>query len=105
MRILYFETTAYYPSSPLFLEALEQLSRRDTLEHVFVDEAEFLDRESSLIHRIAHRLLGTRPPGCRALNRGLIDQAQGFRPDAILICKGANIAPKTLASIKDETGA
>jgi hypothetical protein len=105
MRILLFDTTAYYPSSPLFLEALEQFSHERGFDYEFVDESSFVGSGGTLLHRISHRVLGSSPPGHRALNRALIEHARRFRPELVLICKGSNVCPATLACIKDETGA
>jgi spore maturation protein CgeB len=105
MRILHVETSAYYPSSPLFLEALQEISRAQVLDHALVDEAQFLKRGSLIVWRVAHRLLGTGLRGRGALNRALLQQARCFRPDLILICKGANISPVTLNLIRGESDA
>ena len=106
MRILLYDTTAYAPSSPLFLEALEALSREEGHEFVFFDEAPYVrGLDGSFIHKVAFRLLGRRPLSSRRLNRDLLAAALRFRPDVVLIVKGAFVAPRTLQRIKEETGA
>ncbi len=107
MRILLFETTAYYPSSPLFLEALQQIVSRQPQQHQysFIDEARFQRTRRSLVARIGRRLLRCPPVDRTALNQALLEGAISFRPDLILICKGAFISPKTLAHIKRTTEA
>jgi len=107
MRVLLFETTAYYPSSPLFLEALQVLTtdQPQQVQYTFVDEARFERAPRSIATRIGCRLLRRPPVDCSALNRSLLEEARSFHPEMLLICKGAFIAPATLATIKRETGA
>ena len=50
-------------------------------------------------------MLGRRPLTYRRLNRDLLVAALRFRPDVVLIVKGAFVAPQTLQRIKEETGA
>ena len=42
MRILLVDTSQYYPSSPIFLEALEELSKEKICHFEFFDQARFL---------------------------------------------------------------
>lgn len=101
-RILYYETSAYAPSSGHFLEAL----RESGLEFRFFDEAPFLaGLRRSRWHRAAYRFLGRRPLGAWALNRALLQAATEFRPDILLVTKGPFVWPDTLRRIKRETGA
>jgi spore maturation protein CgeB len=106
LRILLYDTTAYAPSSPLFLEALEELSREEGHEFVFFDEAPYVrGLNSSLIQKAAFRLLRRRPLAYRRLNRDFLATALQFRPEVVLVVKGAFVAPQTLRRIKEETGA
>ncbi len=107
MRLLLFDTTAYYPSSPLFLEALQELSAKEPrrVRYAFIDEARFQGGPRSLAARIARRLLCRDPIDRSALYRTFLSQAKSFRPDLVLICKGGSILPETLAKIKQSTGA
>lgn len=104
-RILLHDTTLYYPSSPLFLEGLEELSPLYKFKYHFFDEGNFLSRQPSLLHRIAHRFLGRSPLPYWSYNRALLDTALTFCPEVILIVKGPYISPKTLLEIKNKTKA
>ncbi|MDB5108515.1 MAG: hypothetical protein JWM69_1456 [Candidatus Binatus sp.] len=105
MRILYTETTAYYPSSAHFIEALEDLRARGECEFHFLDEAEFIKPARSFAGRIARRVAGWPPRGYRELNSALAEQTARFRPDVILIGKGRHFAPATLKAAKHLSGA
>lgn len=101
MRILYYETSAYPPVSPLFIESLEASGH----EYDFVDEARFIRlARASIARRAANRLL-SHALGYRALNREMLARARAFSPDLVLVGKGNYLSPATLASIKRETGA
>src|ERR1700741_2707886 len=100
MRVLYSETTAYEPVSPLFLQAFQQLADEQRLEYELVDEAMFLYNDSSLAGRVARRLLGSHPRGYQAFNRHFAERALSLHPDMVLVCKGSFISPSTLDSIK-----
>ncbi|MGH7934159.1 MAG: CgeB family protein [Candidatus Binataceae bacterium] len=104
MRILYFETTAYYPSSAHFLEALHELAGGRGWTVDFFDEAPYA-RRRSFASRVAARIIGRRPPHCSALNREFTERAINFRPDLVLIGKGQYLAPRTLGALKRATGA
>ena len=106
MRILLFETTAYCPSSPLFLEALVGLAEESSgrLQYVFVDEAAFR-RSSGILVRVANRAFRRPAVDLKGLNAELLRQARSFRPEIVLIAKGAFLTPETLAQVKSETGA
>jgi spore maturation protein CgeB len=105
MRILYYETTAYYPSSAHFLEALRDLAaERLDFAYDFFDEAEFAGSRS-LPRRIAARMLKGRARRYAALNRAFVERARRFAPDVVLIAKGARLSPDALHEIRRITGA
>jgi spore maturation protein CgeB len=103
VRLLLLDSSAHYPSNPLFLEAAKELGQQPGWIYEFVDEAELLVG-GGFVGRGARRLL-RHPLGYRALNRALIECASRFRPDIVLVCKGAFVSPVTLASIKAGTEA
>lgn len=106
MRILLLDTTAYPPSSPLFLEALEELCREEGHEFAFFDEAPYVRSSNrSLMRRATYRLLGRLSLARWRLNEDLLNKALKYRPDVMLVAKGALVAPRTLRRIKKETGA
>ena len=55
--------------------------------------------------RLARRVLGQRPFDLYGLNAHILNRARLFKPDVVLISKGASIAPETVSAIKAETGA
>lgn len=104
MRILYYETTAYYPSSAHFLEAMRDLAaERPDFAYDFFDEARFTRR--SLPRRIAARILKSRPRRHPALDRAFVERARRFTPDIVLIAKGGRLSPAALREIGRGTGA
>jgi hypothetical protein len=106
MRILLYDTTLYYPSSPLFLEALIELSKDRGYQYEFLDDAEYLRPLShSMVHKLGYRLLHRRPLTYWALNRALAKKARRFKPDLVLLSKGAYVSRRSLERIKRETGA
>jgi spore maturation protein CgeB len=107
VRLLLFDTTAYEPSSPLFLEAAEELaqSRSGQFSYMMCDEAPFAKTRRWLIPRIARRIMRRPPVNCGELNHEFLARARAFRPDVVLVGKGAFLAPATLARVKRETGA
>ncbi len=107
MRVLLVETTAYYPSSPLFLEALRDLATTQptNFEYAFVDQACFDRPAKSIAVRIVRRLLDKCAVDRSSLNETFLKEATLFRPDVVLICKGQFIEPATLSEIKRRTDA
>lgn len=102
MRILLLDTTLYEPASPLFVDAV----RTSGHEFRFIDEAVFLrPLERSLVHKIGYRLLGSRPLSYWSLNGTLCRAACEFRPEIVLVVKGAYVKLETLRRIKAETDA
>lgn len=102
MRLLLLDSTAHYPSNPLFLEALEEVAALRGIRWSFVDEA-CLTRPA-LLHRLAGRLF-RRPNGVRRLNRMLVEAARMLHPDVVLVVKGTHVSPETLTTVRRETGA
>jgi len=101
VRILYHDTSAYPPVSPLFIESLEASG----YQYDFVDEAKFISvARISIARRLVNRVI-RHVVGCQALNREMLSRARAFRPDLVLVGKGNYLSPATLASIKRETGA
>jgi spore maturation protein CgeB len=106
MRILLVDTSQYYPSSPMFLESLEELSKEKICHFEFFDIARFLRPvEHSTVHKILYRLLGRRPVTYWVLNHALLTLVRDFCPDVVIIVKGAYISPYTLNCIKKGTNA
>lgn len=105
MRLLLTCSSAYAPTTPLFLEALEELANENGHEWTFFDEARWANPGWSLLHKVAYRLLHRRPPGYWAMNRALLATARRFRPDVVLVVKGAFYSPATLERVKRNTGA
>jgi hypothetical protein len=101
-RLLLVDTTLYAPVSPFFVNAAADLG----FEHHFVDEAPYLrPLETSLLHKVGYRLLHRRPVTRWRYNRDLLAAARRFRPELVLVVKGAYIMPSTLRRIKEETRA
>jgi len=104
IRILYVETTAYWPSSAHFLEALETRAGRSELQFEFFDEARIAGNDRSIVRRALARVSGV-SSFAGELNAALIERSRAFRPTVLLIAKGAWISPATLRRIKREVGA
>ncbi|HET7265955.1 MAG TPA: glycosyltransferase [bacterium] len=101
-RVLLVDTTLYAPMSPFFVQPAAELG----YDALFVDEAPYLrPLETSLVHKVAYRLLHRRPALRWRLNRTLVAAARRFRPELVVAVKGAYIMPATLRRIKEETGA
>ncbi len=103
MRVLLFDTTAYYPSSPFFVAPLQELAAERGWSYEFVDEARIFGGGRSLARRIGRRILAGHLR--RALNEALRRAARTFKPNLVLIIKGTYVFPETLAEIKRATGA
>ena len=102
MRLLLVDTTLYAPASPFFVEAAQE----EGYDVRFADEAPYLrPLETSMIHKIAYRLLRRRPLTSYAFNQMVEEEARRFRPDLMLVVKGAFLRPDTLRRIKNHTGA
>src|SRR5207248_10344336 len=103
-RVLLVDSWQYWPSNPLFAEALEELGARPGWETETIDEGSHLASDTRMPARVAHRL-GRRRPGYRRFNRAFIRAARQLRPDLVLVVKGAYLAPETLAAVKRISGA
>lgn len=105
MRILLVDTTQYRPSTPLFAEALAEISAERGWNYRFFDEAPFLTGlDRSLVQKLAFRVLRRRPLTYWALNLSLRRAFAEFQPDVTVVVKGAHIAPATLAWIRRKGG-
>ncbi len=51
-------------------------------------------------HRAAYRLLGRRPISAWKLNARLLECAEAYRPDVVLVTKGAYVFPRTLRRLR-----
>jgi spore maturation protein CgeB len=107
MRVLLLDTTAYEPSTPLFLTALEELKKREpaAYDFTFIDDANFVSMRNSILSRALRKVLRISPVNRAAINRFLVDRATALKPTVVLICKGAYVLPETLHHIKSQTGA
>jgi spore maturation protein CgeB len=104
MRILYAETKAFLPLDALFFETLVEKAARGECEFAFVDEAKYLAARPSIPSRVARRVLG-HPFGYRALNAAIIAEARRFRPEIVLVAKGAYFSAATLRQVREVSGA
>jgi spore maturation protein CgeB len=105
MRVLLVDTTQYRPSTPLFAEALAEVSAEKGWECRFFDEAPFLaGLDRSLVQKLAFHVLRRRPLTYWALNLSLRRACVEFQPDVTFVVKGAHIAPATLAWIQRRSG-
>jgi spore maturation protein CgeB len=103
-RVLLVDSSQYWPSNPLFAEALEEVAARRGWEWTVLDEGRHLASDTRLPARVAHRL-ARRRPGYRRFNRAFVRVARELRPDLVLVVKGAYLAPETLDAVKRMSGA
>ncbi|HKX18683.1 MAG TPA: glycosyltransferase [bacterium] len=102
MRVLLVDTSLYAPASPFFVDAAHDAGYNTR----FIDDAPYLrPLETSLVHKIAYRMLGRRPLTSFAFNRLLHVEADRFRPEIVLAVKSPFVTPATLRRIKAGTGA
>lgn len=102
MRILLVDTSLYAPASPFFVDAAQEAG----YDARFIDDASYLrPLATSLLHKVAYRILGRRPLTSFAFNRLLRVEARRFRPDIVLAVKSPFVTPATLRQIKADTGA
>jgi spore maturation protein CgeB len=101
MRVLLIADCRYFHVGGFFSNALQQLD----IDYQSVDEYELLEPFFRVLpYRLAYKVL-RQPVNHRGFNRKAIEVAQRFRPQVVLLAKGAWIAPKTLVEIKATTGA
>jgi hypothetical protein len=85
----------------MFHEALLELSEETDLEFDFVDEAATRSSfEDTVAHKMFYRASGRRPLHYQKFNKELIERARSFRPDVVLMVKGAAVAPSTLRELR-----
>jgi spore maturation protein CgeB len=103
MRVLLADSSQYYPSSPLFAEALADIGTRQLWSWEFVDEHRILPtRNTWTFLRGSFEFLGL---GRQLFNRQILKAAIRLGPDVVLVVKGAQVAPSTLKRVKKATGA
>jgi spore maturation protein CgeB len=102
-RILLVADGRSYQMGAFFRRALEELG----CDYRFVDESHWLEPGPRwrLIHRVVFRLLGRRPPGYWRFNHHILKTALCFRPQAMLVIKGAYLSPRILGQVRARTGA
>lgn len=80
---------------------MNELSRAGTLDYEFVDEARSLGRLGpTLAGRVLRRLSRGRPLAYRAFNRALVETAAAFKPELVVVVKGASVAPQSLEEMR-----
>lgn len=102
--VLLLDTTQYFPSSPLFAEALERASKDGSVGGEFVDEAPALGRAMSLVDRVVQRIRPWPHKSMIDLHRAIVARAEAIEPDVVLVVKGAHLTMECLAAMKS-TGA
>jgi spore maturation protein CgeB len=103
-RVLLVDSSQYWPSNPLFVEALEEVGARRGWEWACLDEQRHLASDSGLPARVGHRI-GRRRPGIRRFNRAFTRMARELRPDLVLVVKGAYLLPEALEEVKRSSNA
>lgn len=102
MRVLLVGSGEAHHIGAFFQKALTALGH----EQALVDEGKYLKRLSaSIVHRIAYRLLRHRLFTFEAFNQEVVETARRFRPDVVLVTKGASLVPATLSRVKEGTRA
>lgn len=99
MRILLVGNGQEHQMGAFFLRAL------DAREHecVFVDESKYFGKiTSSWIHRLAFHLL-EHPLNYQRFNRDTLNLGLHFKPQLIIVIKGAYLSPGVLAQLRNET--
>jgi len=91
------DTTAYAPTTPLFLGAVRAVAS----EVLFLDEYEvFGYRPMPVEEKVFYRLSNRRPFRFWSFNEMILDRLCKFQPDVFLVVKGAYLAPGTLRKLK-----
>jgi spore maturation protein CgeB len=100
-KVLLVDTTQFYPSSPLFAEALARADEAGTLEGAFVDEGPTLGRASaSLVRRVVERIRPWQHRSLRDLHRSIISRARAIAADVVLVVKGAHLTVECVTALK-----
>ena len=104
--MLLLDSSQYFPSSPLFAEALERFEREGRLQGLFIDEGPvFGALAQSLMGRITLRVGRWPVARVRELHRRMVRDARTLMPDVVLVVKGAHVPRWCLRQIKRRTGA
>jgi spore maturation protein CgeB len=99
MRILLVGNGQAHQVGAFFLRALG--SGED--EYAFVDESRYFGKiTASWFHRLAFHLLG-RPLNYRQFNHDILGLGLRFKPQIIIVIKGAYLSPGVLARLRQET--
>lgn len=102
MRVFLAGAFQSYSVGSFFRNALEALGH----EYAFIDEGKYLSVVGrSPFHKVMYRALRRRPLTFWKYNRDLVSQTWKFKPEVVLVTKGAYVSPDSLAEIKEETGA
>jgi spore maturation protein CgeB len=100
-KVLLVDTTQFYPSSPLFAEALARADEAGTLEGAFVDEGPAVGRTSaSILRRVVHRIRPWPHKSLRDLHRTIVSRARAIAADVVLVVKGAHLTVECLTELK-----
>jgi spore maturation protein CgeB len=97
-RVLLYDTTAYFPSSPTLLEGMLDLDLRVE----FFDEAKYL--RPRLIS-ISRRLFSYSRFLFNQLNRDFVRRAAETKPDLIVVVKGSYLRASAIREAKRQSGA
>lgn len=101
MRVLLIANCQFFHVGGFFSKALQQFG----IDHELVDEHQLIDPSlNSLPGRLAYHVL-RRPVSYALFNRRAVEVAKRFRPQIVLLAKGAWVSSDTLAEIKATTGA
>jgi spore maturation protein CgeB len=104
-KVLLVDTTQYYPSSPLFAEALDRATHSGLVVGRFVDEGPVLKRlAGSPVERVLRRVRPWPPRALGELHQTIVSETQTFGPDVVLVVKGSHLTVECLTGLK-ATGA
>jgi spore maturation protein CgeB len=105
IKVLLVDSTQYYPSSPLFAEALDRATQSGHMIGRFVDEGPVLKRlAASPVERLLRRVRPWYPRALDELHRRIVAEAQTFGPDVVLVVKGSHLSVECLTGLR-ATGA
>lgn len=101
LRILLLDTSVYFPSSPMFGEALEAWADENGHAAYFLDDAPFFgSMGSTVVHRAVRRAAG-HPLTVGRYNRHIRGTVDAFRPDVAIIVKGSYVSVDTLRHLRE----